>query len=273
VIDARWDPLSNNYIIVAFASGAMVLVDAEARKVISDFELQSTDLAMIDWHTAAPVCIFFTSFHSISYSLHFHLFISLYFQGEFVSVCSKTASLRVWHVSQRSCTRILRLGGNVPREGGCIGIKAFGPSTSASPVAVRNSKFLVTFCDGAVGVYDLAKHKMLWTGEPGHSETVFAGRFQPCNPRRFATASYDGRCKIWSIDRLSCEMELTGQPGALYALAWAPGDTKVEPEQRIITASSKGALWIWSTRTGLPLQKLQLHNLVRFFFLCSLSDF
>jgi hypothetical protein len=83
---------------------------------------------------------------------------------------------------------------------GCYGIKAFKSADgSAGPAArTRNpgnsgsgSKFLLTFQDGSVGVFDLAKQRMQWSGSAGHSETVFDCRFQPSNPLRLATARFE----------------------------------------------------------------------------------
>ena len=38
------DPLSNNYLLVAFEDGAMALVDVDAAQTLSEFELQSQGL-------------------------------------------------------------------------------------------------------------------------------------------------------------------------------------------------------------------------------------
>ena len=38
VVDLQWDPLSNNYLLVAYADGIMALVDAEAAKVVHEFD-------------------------------------------------------------------------------------------------------------------------------------------------------------------------------------------------------------------------------------------
>ncbi len=284
------DPLSNNYLIAVFADGGMWLVDAETCTVLQDFEPHPSGATptMCAWHAEAP--------------------------GAFVTVCAETAVLREWHVSKRACVQLTRLGaGAAHRGGGCRAIKAFGhgrggggslggggsangSANGGGEHANTSARFLITFRDGAVGVFDLGKRRMQWSGEPGHSETVFDCKFQPTVPGangsagaaaaarslRLATASYDGTCKLWNADTMTCESELVGQPGILYSCAWVPwteagaghGSSSgggggggssggAEPDQRLLTSSSTGHVWVWSTRTAQPLLRLELHAEVR----------
>ena len=72
-----------------------------------------------------------------------------------------------------------------------------------------------------------------------------------------ATASYDGTVKVWNVTTNQCLMNLKGQEGIIYALSWAP---KGDAQNRLISASSTGQIYIWDASKGKVLDTLQLHT-------------
>ena len=78
--------------------------------------------------------------------------------GNFATVNSRTGAIRVWNVSQRQPQRTVTTVGT-----GFIGFRNIPFS----------NRFVASFQDGSVGVYDLRKRQLEFVTKPGHKDTVF----------------------------------------------------------------------------------------------------
>eukprot|EP00743_Colponemidia_sp_Colp-15_P006499 GILK01006998.1.p1 GENE.GILK01006998.1~~GILK01006998.1.p1 ORF type:complete len:1239 (+),score=161.70 GILK01006998.1:69-3785(+) len=156
--------------------------------------------------------------------------------GNFITTNDKTGAFRVCNVSHRSPIEVLK-----------VGITGF-QNVQFIPFT---DKALCSFRNGSVGIYDIAKRKMEFSTQPGHTETIFDSRFKPNDPDVLATASYDSTVKIWNIRAMEETVTLSGQDGILYAVSWAPGN-----DNRLASVSSKGDIFVWDTEKGTVLTSL-----------------
>mmetsp|Transcript_17137 Transcript_17137/g.30766 ORF Transcript_17137/g.30766 Transcript_17137/m.30766 type:complete len:1177 (-) Transcript_17137:8002-11532(-) len=156
--DLAWDPLSENYLLVAYREGTMFLFDTSSRVKLRTYERQTIGIKRIVWNKKRL--------------------------GEFYTCDSKVANLKVWHVSKPAPAGVVKLG--------ISGVKDMF-------LLEESQKMLCTYKDGAVSVYDLAQHRVDYSTEPGHSETIFDIALKPDDPNFLATCSYDGTIKIWDV--------------------------------------------------------------------------
>ena len=84
VEDAQWDPLSDNYVLIAYSDGSMILADIESETILQSFEQQGTGIKSIVWNKAVP--------------------------GGFFTCNEKIAQIRVWNVSNKSTADIIKIG-------------------------------------------------------------------------------------------------------------------------------------------------------------------
>lgn len=75
VIDVQWDPLSDQYCLVAYKSGHMTMFDMEREAAVQQFEPQPMGLTGVAWMRWSP--------------------------GSFATVDSASGVMKVWNVSQR----------------------------------------------------------------------------------------------------------------------------------------------------------------------------
>ncbi len=155
--------------------------------------------------------------------------------------------------SIRTAVELIKVG---RKRTGMMGIKAIsGPPDQ--PTLGTAAKFILSFEDGSVGVFNLERRRLEFTSQPAHSETIFDCRFKPSSPDTLATASYDGTVKIWDTRNMKCVLDLKGQEGVIYALSWCPG---ADDEYRLVSASSLGEVVLWNTRTGQPMATYKHHT-------------
>ena len=258
VAEARWDPLSDNYLIVALRSGTMRLYDTtgyarsdgtnNAPKPAMSFDRAVGGVRALAWVPGAP--------------------------GDFVTVSATAGGVRLWNVSQPAPKDVMKTQG-----------KASGGFQNAIFIA-GEARLLCAFKSGSVrrpptdrsarphtpdrtpnrtshptplalqvGILEMPTRKwnMICTG--AHTDTVFSAAFQPANADRLATCSFDGSVRLWRTPTNTLEKEMVGEDvGVLYSLVWAPegcGD-----EEQIATCSSRGLLGIWNTATGVLLRRI-----------------
>lgn len=186
---------------------------------------------------------------------------SAHIPGAIMTVNAVSPIITLWNVSQKTPVEKIKIPHRVD---GMVGIHAVdheylkkrkkengGVSSSSVP------DFILAFADGGVGTYSYSSRRLLSCSEGAHSETIFDCRFKNSSPDILATASYDGRIKIWDTVQMKCVRDLVGQTGVLYGVSWAPGDAT---EHRLASSSSKGEVFIWDTNTGQVLKKLKNHG-------------
>lgn len=84
VEDLAWDPLSENYLLVAFREGTMMLFDTSSKMRLRLYERQSTGIKRVIWNKKRL--------------------------GEFFTCDGKVANLKVWHVSKAAPGNLVKLG-------------------------------------------------------------------------------------------------------------------------------------------------------------------
>jgi len=188
VTDAQWDPLSEDYMLVAFQDGCLTLYDASTQREIHSFDKQSQTIRCIAWATSQP--------------------------GNFITCTERVGVLRLWNVSQRGPLSQIKVGSS-----GVLCVKA---------CPREPNWFVVGFRDGSVGVCDIAQRTLRFSTTPGHAETIFDVVFHPEDADMVATASYDGHVKLWRISSGESYREMfAGKDQLLYGLAFGPGATRV----------------------------------------------
>ena len=189
--DCRFDPLSDNYLLVGFRSGLLHMYDVDTRQPIQTFDKAGVGLGLqsLAWVPGVP--------------------------GDFVSVTERTGLLRVWNVSGRS-----------PRDT----LKAEGGPFHGISFVEPTQRLLCRFRSGAVGLCELPRRTWAMFGRAAHTDTVFGAAFKPDDPSMLATCSFDGSVRIWDTRKAALHRDLLGEDvGVLYGIAWspAPGDPRL----------------------------------------------
>lgn len=188
VTDAQWDPLSEEYLLVAFGDGSLTLFDASTQREVHSFDKQPQGIKSLAWARAQP--------------------------GNFVTSTDRVGVLRLWNVSQRAPLTQIKVG---PAGVNCI-----------KAIPNQPNWFVLSFKNSAVGVCDIAARTIKFMSTPGHSETIFDVVFHPDDPDMLATASYDGHVKLWRISTTESHREMfAGKDQLLYGLAFGPGATRI----------------------------------------------
>ncbi|XP_022109388.1 WD repeat-containing protein 17-like [Acanthaster planci] len=255
VIDLEWDPLSDDYLLVANRHLGVRLIDGTSRVAFMKFELPSAmaTVKTLAWVPSAP--------------------------GMFVTGDTSSGVLRLWGVSKS--TPILSLG---LKKMGFHALKVFSTSPSvastkqsdtplhrdisstsqASPPPSANTlnsyrlppgHAVCTFLDGGVGLYDFGKRRWDFLRELGHVETIFDCKFKPDDANLIATASFDGTMKVWDINTLTAVQTSPGNEGVIYCLSWAPADLNC-----IVAATSKNGAFIWDLTRGRIIKRFLEHG-------------
>jgi len=188
VTDAQWDPLSEEYLLVAFQDGTLTLYEANTQREVHSFDKQPQSIKSLAWARAQP--------------------------GNFVTATDRVGVLRLWNVSQRAPLAQIKVG---PAGVNCI-----------KAIPNYPNWFVLSFKNSAVGVCDIATRTIKFMSTPGHSETIFDVVFHPEDPDMLATASYDGHVKFWRISTMESHRDMfAGKDQLLYGLALGPGASRV----------------------------------------------
>lgn len=247
VVILSWDPLSNDYLLVANKVTGLRLIDTNSGSVISTFFLPSRAVSTccFSWVSSAP--------------------------GMFLTGDKETGVLRLWSVGQDQPLENFKV-----KSTGFNGIHVLNASWDSniydenlqtSSMQRKNSQSQVsshsvppahvvcTFRDGGVGLYDLQKRKWKFLKDQGHIETIFDCRFKPDDPRMLATASFDGTIKIWSINDLTAVKTSVGNEGVIYSLSWAPENLNC-----IVCGTRRNGAFVWDFTKGKVLKRFTEHG-------------
>lgn len=275
VVDLSWDPLSNQYLLVGFSSGLLLLLDVDSGIVLQEFIKPTHAATMIAFIPSSP--------------------------GDFLTINAAAATVTVWNVSQNKSKEVIKVGtdeNGKKKNVGLLSIKLINqvvPQSAVAPVAVAAAasssssssnaaavaaaaaaassistlcppfnntlppRFLLAFLDGSVGVWDYTTRHMDFLTISAHSETIFSVAYKYSSPDILATASYDSTIKIWntSTTPMKCTQLLKGQEGVIYSVSWAPGG---EDENRLASSGSEGDIFIWDTSNGQVLLRAKHHS-------------
>ncbi|XP_077983757.1 WD repeat-containing protein 17-like [Glandiceps talaboti] len=259
VADLQWDPLSNDYLLVANQHFGVRLIDTDSLTVIITFMLPSAAASVhtVSWIPTAP--------------------------GMFVTGDTHVGVMRVWNVSKNTPIENIKLKRtgfhalhviNTSLANNCSNTDTPSPpspahtsSTSMAPVSSSNNAITVsgyslppghavcTFLDGGVGLYDLGKRKWNFLRDLGHVETIFDCKLKPDNPDLLATASFDGTIKVWDVNTLTAVYTSPGNEGVIYALSWAPADLNC-----IAAATSRHGAFLWDVSKGKIIKRFTEHG-------------
>jgi WD40 repeat protein len=185
-IDFSFDPHSNNYVICAYKNGQLSLYDTD--KPGEYFRVGS------EFERRGGIsCVAFLEDEP----------------GSFISGDMRTGVIMYWNVSHSTPIKIVKLRKS--------GVKELYPIHG-------EKKFLISFKDGAVGIFNYKLEKLDFITNTGHTETIFDCAFCACNPNILATSSYDGTIKLWDISTMKefTSLVVHGMKGIIYGLAWHP---------------------------------------------------
>ncbi|XP_052537528.1 WD repeat-containing protein 17 isoform X1 [Tympanuchus pallidicinctus] len=236
----EWDPLSNNYLLVANLHNGIQLVDSESAFCLVKFNVPNVAVSVrcLAWVPGAP--------------------------GMFITGDSHIGMLRIWNVSRsapivnlklkNSGFHSLHMLSSPPKKKAflCPSPTKYPHTSSTSeavppPTSSQKRAFslppghvVCCFMDGGVGLYDLGARKWNFLRDLGHTETIFDCEFKPDNPDLLATASFDGTIKVWDINTLTAVYTSPGKEGVIYSISWAPGDLNC-----IAAATSRNGGFIW----------------------------
>ncbi|XP_062349592.1 WD repeat-containing protein 17 isoform X5 [Cinclus cinclus] len=251
----EWDPLSNDYLLVANLHNGVRLVDSESLSCITTFSFPSAAASVqcLAWVSSAP--------------------------GMFITGDSQVGVLRVWNVSRTTPVDNFKLKqtgfhglhvlSSPPKKKSCSSqypTKNHHTSSTSEavppPTLTQNQAFslppghtVCCFMDGGVGLYDMGAKKWDFLRDLGHVETIFDCKFKPDNPDLLATASFDGTIKVWDINTLSAVYTSPGNEGVIYSISWAPGNLNC-----IAGGTSRNGGFIWDVRKGKMITRFSEHG-------------
>nr|XP_039264447.1 WD repeat-containing protein 17-like [Styela clava] len=247
VVVLSWDPLSNDYLLVANKLTGIRLIDTNSGSVISNFFLPSRAVSTccFSWINSAP--------------------------GMFLTGDKETGTLRLWTVGQDQPLENFKVKGT-----GFNGIHVLdvtqddkfydenlqpnsmqrkSSQSQVSSHSVPPAHVVCTFRDGGVGLYDLQKRKWKFCKDQGHIETIFDCKFKPDDPRMLATASFDGTVKIWSVNDLSAVKTSVGNEGVIYSLSWAPDNLNC-----VVCGTRRHGAFVWDFTKGKVIKRFSEHG-------------
>ena len=182
IVDVAFDPLSDNYLLVAASTGEVLLVDIEQPEmsVMQQFERSNTGITRVVWLPTEP--------------------------GTFLSCDGQTNAVKRWNVSTKSPTGVYR--------------PSTVPVRTLTTVPPDYSRCFVGFDNGSVGIYHLSLSRIDSTTLPGHCESVFDCRFSNHSPDIFASASFDQTIKIWNVKKMELQSAIYARH-VVYSVAWS----------------------------------------------------
>ena len=146
-----------DYLMASFSDGALALYDVESEEEKQSYERQGAGTKSIAW------------IDNMS--------------GDFITSTDKVGALRIWNVAQKAPKAMAKVG--------VTGVNHMLPFKGDA------SRYLISFKNGAVGVYNIETWKLEFSTEAGHAETIFDLRFKPGDKNQLATCSYDGTIRLW----------------------------------------------------------------------------
>lgn len=132
--------------------------------------------------------------------------------------------------------------------------------------SIHKEYLFCTFKNGSAGVLNFKKRKLEFLSEPNHAETIFETAFKPTDKNILASASFDGKIKIWNVDGMQCISTFGKQASidlqihsadmaqfkkfAIYSISWHP------KENKIASGDADGDLTVWDCDKGRLLDKV-----------------
>ncbi len=180
--------------------------------------------------------------------------------GTFVTASDRHGVVRVWNVSNAAPLHSIKTD--------------HGPVSSIASLQ-NETKAAVSFASGHVAVLDVKDHRVQWSNDGGHTETIFDCHLSEENPHTLVTCSFDGTVRRWdtrtkkgiqtfkTTDARSKDSALGGGDikndhggkGALYSCA-------ISCDGSIVCASGfEGKLYFFDVKTGRTLPSIHAHDL------------
>ena len=213
IADVAFDAHSTTYAVVAAVNGYMALVDIDKAVVVQNFERAPSGIACLCWLPSQP--------------------------GSFLSVDSKTNTVRHWNVSTKSPLQLYR-----PDQGALLAVSSIPPEHDRIVVALRS---------GAITVFHLNLQRTEMTTLPAHCETVFDCRFAHHDKNIFASASYDGTVKLFNLKTMTLQATIEVRR-VVYCVDFSP-DGKM-----IAAALGSGEIAVYTLSNQKEAWKKKLHS-------------
>ncbi|KAF4665725.1 WD repeat-containing protein 17 [Perkinsus chesapeaki] len=234
VVDLAFDPLSTCYLIVAYGSGELSMLDMSSTGLATQacrFQNAKAPIRSISWQCGSrgPGSFFTAS-------------------GEGSTI------LQLWNVSKQSPIEEIK----VHKNASC---------NIASCVPGDDSKVVTSLRNGAVEIVDVKTRSVRAVCGSSHRETVFDCCFHPRDPNLFCTGSYDGTVRLWRVKYdINAGVESTAEVIAEMSTACKDGGGAQAENgisrsivygidfsfcgKKVAGVTSRGELHVWRLDTG-----------------------
>jgi len=137
--------------------------------------------------------------------------------GSFITSADKLGFLQLWNVGGKEPQRFIKVGTS-------------GVHTML-PLPGKMQRILIAMKNGAILIYNVAKHRTDFATESGHSETIFDMDYCPSRKDVLASCSYDGTVRIWDVKSMKLMAVNDTQRGSphsdcekriIYSVSWHP---------------------------------------------------
>lgn len=163
--------------------------------------------------------------------------------GSFISFSKGSGKASLWNVSKKSQKEIFKISDS--------------SIIKCCSLPNKNELCLLSLESGGVQIYNFNKNKVIFSIEPGHSETIFDLKFSPFTIETLATCSFDAHIKIWNVSSgkiiqnintevLSSIIDKQSKSDKkkmtnIYCLQWSPTNKDL-----LATGDSEGYVKLWN---------------------------
>jgi WD40 repeat protein len=269
VVDVQWDKLSSVYLLVAYTSFCS-LWDTSNTQIDpaiasnSNVNTSCVELMTFDKHNTHNMPVSGMSWLDWT-------------AGNYITCNAKNATLRVWNASQSSYLSTINIRANMrtttPQTSTQTAAASMG--IHALVVVPSTQSCVCAMVDGSIVSYNLGKMQTEFVTAAGHTNTIYECAFCPTNADVFASASYDGTVKVWSISNLSllkcftstCDRDLQTntansfssthtKPCVFYCVSWSVSGRK------LAASTHSGKVIAWDYNSGMEILRYEAFNRV-----------